>query len=148
MLHTVIAAVLVAVQPVQSIDSLAWLSGTWRASEAQGGGYTEELWTPAEAGAMFGISRTVAGSATRWFEYTRIVVEPGGTLVFIAQPGGAAPARFTAVSRGEAEIVFANAAHDYPQRISYRREGDVLTATIALMDGSRPNRWTYRLQPR
>jgi hypothetical protein len=41
-------------------------------------------------------------------------------------------------------ITFYNVANDYPQRIRYWREGDVLIAEIALEDGSKPKRWRYR----
>jgi hypothetical protein len=43
----------------------------------------------------------------------------------------------------EAGVTFFNVAHDYPQRIRYWREGDVLNAEIALKDGSKPMRWVY-----
>jgi hypothetical protein len=35
-------------------------------------------------------------------------------------------------------------AHDYPQRIAYVRDGDMLTATISAIDGSKAMRWTFR----
>ena len=45
---------------------------------------------------------------------------------------------------GTQEIVFANPAHDYPQRIRYWREGAALNAEISLIDGSKAMRWQYR----
>jgi len=39
--------------------------------------------------------------------------------------------------------VFENRDHDYPQRIRYWREGEVLMAEISLADGSKPMRWRY-----
>jgi hypothetical protein len=96
---------------------------------------------------MFGIARTVRDGATTIFEYMRIVEEERG-LVFIAQPNGAPPARFPLVSQARNEIVFANPEHDYPQRIVYRREGNVLSGTVSLADGSRPMSWTYQLEMR
>ncbi len=40
--------------------------------------------------------------------------------------------------------LFANAAHDYPQRIRYWREGETLNAEISLLDGSKAMRWQYK----
>jgi hypothetical protein len=40
--------------------------------------------------------------------------------------------------------VFANPAHDYPQRIRYWLEGNALNAEISRIDGSKTVRWTYR----
>lgn len=34
--------------------------------------------------------------------------------------------------------------HDYPQRIIFRREGDALTATVSLIDGSDHRTWQYQ----
>lgn len=47
------------------------------------------------------------------------------------------------VAQKEGEIVFADPAHDYPQRIRYWRDGAMLRAEISKMDGSRVNRWAY-----
>lgn len=142
------AAALAAVQATPSVESLAWLEGRWRAEDSGAGKQVEmveEVWTDSAAGAMFGINRTVRGRKTIAFEYMRIVGEDGRP-VFIAQPNGAPPARFPMVGHARNQIVFANPAHDYPQRIIYRRSGNVLTGTISLADGSKPMSWTFRLQ--
>ncbi|WP_278373411.1 hypothetical protein [Sphingobium xenophagum] len=41
------------------------------------------------------------------------------------------------------DISFANPDHDYPQRIRYWREGRLLMAETAKMDGSQTQSWTY-----
>jgi hypothetical protein len=48
------------------------------------------------------------------------------------------------VKSGIGEAVFENPTHDYPQRISYRMEGETLVATTSLMDGSQAQNWRYR----
>jgi len=72
-----------------------------------------------------------------------------GKLTFIAKPRDAAePTYFPLASRGASELVFENRDHDYPQRIPYWREGEVLMAEISLADGSKPMRWRYeRVKP-
>lgn len=149
MLHVLLGLAALAMQPAAFVESLDWLEGHWRMEDTRVHNevrFTEEIWTDGIAGAMFGIGRTVRGGETQAFEFTRIVVEEG-RLVFIAQPSGAPPARFPMVSQGPREVVFANPAHDYPQRITYRRDGAILHATISLMDGSNPASWTYQLEP-
>lgn len=146
------SAVLAALQPAPSVEALEWLEGHWRAEDRRihnSVRFTEEIWVEGMAGAMFGINRTVRDGGTASFEYMRIVEEEGeegSRLVFIAQPNGASPSRFPMVSHRPYEIVFANPAHDHPQRIVYRRAGDLLTGTISLEDGSRPMQWSFRLQ--
>ncbi|WP_371371649.1 hypothetical protein, partial [Salmonella sp. M307] len=65
-------------------------------------------------------------------------------LVFHAEPPGQAPTDFTADGATPGNVEFVNAAHDYPQRIRYWREGELLMAEISLADGSKPMRWAYR----
>jgi hypothetical protein len=47
------------------------------------------------------------------------------------------------VEQGVRDIIFANPAHDYPQRIRYWREGRLLMAETSKMDGSETQSWTY-----
>lgn len=120
----------------------AWLAGGW-VMEAPGGDWSEEWWTPPRGGLMMGAGRSGKGAAIGWWEHTRIQ-EAGGKISFCALPKGQAGACFDATAVSATEIVFENAAHDYPQRITYRREGDELFAEIALKDGSKPNRWRFK----
>jgi hypothetical protein len=138
----VCAAAAAAQAPAVTVASLDWLEGHWR-SEREPGEITEEVWIGARAGKMFGIGRSVQGRLTRSFEYMRIEEGEGG-LTFVAQPGGAPPTRFVMVSHARNEVVFENRATDYPQRVVYRRQGDRLTATISLADGSKAVSWSFR----
>ena len=67
-----------------------------------------------------------------------------GVPVYIAQPGGGAPVAFGLVRHGTTSATFENAAHDYPQRIHYARDGETMTATISAIDGSKAISWTFR----
>jgi hypothetical protein len=138
----VLATVLVAASPAASVDGLGWLAGDW-VSEADGR-WTEERWTPPRGGVMLGHSRSGRGESLREFEFIRIAAEADGTPAYIAMPQGGAPVAFRLVRHDAASATFENAAHDYPQRIAYARDGDTLTATISAIDGSKPRRWTYR----
>jgi hypothetical protein len=53
---------------------------------------------------------------------------------------------FGATEVGPDRVIFVNPGHDFPQRVSYRREGDVLTARIdGQIDGeARSMEWRYR----
>lgn len=119
-----------------------WLAGAWVRED--GDRWAEEWWTSERGGLMLGASRSGAGAKLGEFEHLRIVAEPNGRLVFQAQPGGKATVAFAEESRSAGTITFANPAHDYPQRISYKRERDTLIATISMMDGSRRVSWAYK----
>ena len=92
---------------------------------------------------MIGASREGSGETLRSWEAIRIVRQPDGSLAYIPMPNGGAPIAFAMVKQDARSIEFANADHDYPQRIRYWREGDRLNAEISLLDGSRPVRWSY-----
>ena len=47
------------------------------------------------------------------------------------QPNGEMATVFAIVERGKDRVLFGSAAHDFPNRIEYRREGDALHAWIA-----------------
>ena len=95
-------------------------------------------------GVMLGAGRSGKGDRLVEWEATQIIPGPDGKLVYWASPEGGARVAFTEVSRGPQEIVFANPAHDYPQRIRYWREGKRLDAQVSLLDGSKSITWRYR----
>jgi Domain of unknown function (DUF6265) len=73
------------------------------------------------------------------------VRETDGTLAFWAIAGDQRPVRFVATQKTAEEIVFENAAHDYPQRIHYWREGKELKAEISLIDGNKATEFSFRM---
>lgn len=85
---------------------------------------------PPAGGAMLGMSRTLRGATLREFEF--VFLGPvDGRLAFVAKPSGQTGATFPVESAGEGDVAFAQAAHDFPQRITYRRLGaDSLHAFI------------------
>jgi hypothetical protein len=93
---------------------------------------------------MLGAGRSGMGDKLSEWEAMQIIAATDGKLVYWASPDGGTRVSFTEASRGPTEIVFANAAHDYPQRIRYWREGEMLNAEISLIDGSRAMRWQYK----
>lgn len=120
-----------------------WLVGTW-CTEPRNGSLTCEIWMPMDEGVMRGegTTRTERGT-TR--ERMRIQISET-EAVFRAEPQGQAPADFRAVEMDAAAraVTFENAAHDYPQRVRYWREGEWLMAEISLADGGKPQRWRYQ----
>jgi hypothetical protein len=121
-----------AQQAPATAGRLGWLAGCWEARS--GGGVVEEQWMRPRGGSLLGMSRTVVADGAAGHELMRIV-ERGGGLVFQAHPSGQAPAEFPAVEVGEGRVVFADPAHDFPQRIIYRRVG--ADSLVARVEGER-----------
>ena len=116
---------------------LAWLAGCWTDGE------TVERWTLAEGGYLFGGSVVKRDGEVVFFEQMRIEPADSGP-VFNAYPKGSGPSAFPLREQGDRSITFANGDHDYPQRITYARDGRELIATISLLDGGNETGWRYR----
>ena len=80
-------------------------------------------------GVMLSMGRTVRGDALVEYESVVLSVQDG-RLAYDAHPSGQRPAVFTARAVNGTEVIFENPAHDYPQRVGYRRDGDSLLAWI------------------
>jgi hypothetical protein len=137
------AAIALAAGLTASPDAadLSWLSGYWL--ECAGGRETSETWSDVRAGQLIGVGVVVRGGRVQW-EFVRIGPSGGG-IAFFAQPSGQPAAEFPAVEVGERRVVFENAAHDFPQRVIYSRDGDRLTGRIeGAVDGQpRSVEWVY-----
>lgn len=112
---------------VGTVDQLAWMSGCWTLARPDGA--TEEQWLKPAGGTMLGVSRTVKGAKTVAHEFLQLR-EVNGKLTYIAKPSGQAETPFPLKTLTDSEVVFENAAHDFPQRIIYRRTADGVTARI------------------
>jgi hypothetical protein len=113
----------------------------------------EEIWTSAAGCALIGLHKDVStgrGTARMVsFEFLRIESGPEG-IAYVAQPGGQPPTRFALVEQTGRRVVFANPAHDFPQRILYWR--DDAGALHARVEGPKGGRmvgeeWTWTRRP-
>jgi Domain of unknown function (DUF6265) len=123
-----------------SLDQLAWFAGCWTYTSPRV--VIEEYWTRPAGGSMLGMSRTLrrnpGGDSTIAWEFIRLYPR-GIDLVYAAQPHNQPSAEFVSEKVIDGEVVFANPAHDYPQRIIYRRAGrDSLRARVEGTQNGRP----------
>lgn len=129
-------------QTPPSVADLAWMSGSWVQETAEQ--RVAETWLGPGNGLMVGTNLTTMSSGRKSFEFLRIADSPAGPSYF-ASPGGRAPVEFRFKEAGDRRIVFENAAHDFPQRILYWREGESLKARIegSLKGRERSEEWTF-----
>ena len=129
-----------------NIADLAWLEGHWVGTD--GPLRMEEIWTSPAGGVLVGLHKDVtAGSGTSrtWFEFQRIERGADG-IAYVAQPGGQPPTRFALIEQAPRRVVFANPAHDFPQRILYwLDDAGVLHARIEGPKGGKTvgQEWTW-----
>jgi len=114
----------------QDLDKLAWLAGCW---EMKGGPMViQETWTKPLAGTMLGTGRTIKGDRTVFVEFARIDAKEG-SIVYTARVD-ASKTPFKMVKLSDSEVVFENPAHDFPQRIIYRKAGEGIQARVEGME--------------
>lgn len=118
-------------------NRLNWLTGCWQSED----GVTREIWSGSEDGYYFGYNVVLKDGHAVFFEQMRI--DPAPLPVFNAYPTGNGPFPFAATTLSETSVTFANPDHDFPQKIKYWREEDVLRATISRMDGSSPGEFRF-----
>lgn len=110
------------------LAALGWMQGCWSRTGSEAG--TVEQWMAPAGGTMLGMSRTVKNGKTIEHEFIQIrEVEPG-VLGYIASPSRQATATFKLARHENETWTFENPAHDFPQKVIYRKDGADLVARI------------------
>lgn len=139
----------------ERLQRLSWLQGTWTGAETGAPNNSksrfEESWTDVAGGIMIGMGKEIEKEIEKdklsFFEYLRIESRKEGVF-YVAQPFGKQPVSFKLLRMQEAEVVFENKAHDFPQRISYfkRADGVLEIELLGVEDGAKEIRVSYILK--
>lgn len=144
MLNAAILAVLIQT-PAPGADDLGWMAGYWL--DCSNGREVSETWSDPRGGLIVGHNLTLRGGRAG-FEASHIGPLDGGGLAYFAQPDGAPPTAFRLIEAGPNRAVFENAENDFPNRIFYHRQDDVLTARIEGGDGEMLRSVEWRFERR
>lgn len=123
MLLTVLAALILP----QAEPGMSWMAGYWL--DCTNGREVSETWSDPRKGLMVGHNVTVSRAGRVGFEVSHIGMTPQG-FAYVAQPDGAPPTVFVLRESTGTRAVFSNPDNDFPQRVIYWREGEVLNARI------------------
>jgi len=126
--------------PDPTLPELSWLSGYWTSTED--GTTIEELWTTGSGYMMLGLHRNVYSNGRSSFENLRIMQTRDGIL-YVASPGGKPGTIFKMTKNSNQKVVFENFENDFPQRITYSRTGNKLTARIENEAGDKSMEWIW-----
>jgi Domain of unknown function (DUF6265) len=139
----VLAASVIAASAAAEVAKLDWMAGAWTRTEA--GATVRETWLAPMDGVMAGAGQTNSPGRAPFIEHMKISAEPAG-VTFTAILPGQPPTPFVLKPGGPDEAVFENLAHDFPQRVIYRRCGVDLCAAIEGMVAGKPKTQTWRYQ--
>lgn len=130
------------------VADLAWMSGSWVSDSS--GRRSEEHWTKPAGNTLLGVSRTIAGERTVFFEFLRIEKTDKGIVYYAAPKGRHPPTPFALIESADRRVVFENPEHDFPQRIIYWMDGEVLHARIeGMRDGKlQGSQWSWKRMPK
>lgn len=127
MILVTLAAVAMLADAAADVAKLSWMAGAW--SHEKDGVVTRETWLAPMDGAMAGVGQTNRPGRRPFIEHVKITAEPAGAT-FTAMLPGQPPTPFVLLPGKAGEAVFENKAHDYPQRVIYRRCGADLCAAV------------------
>jgi len=109
------------------LAGLGWMSGCWKQDRGEGR-YVYEQWSKPE-GVMVGLGRVHRDGKIVDHEFLRIVQQADG-IFYIAIPARQKETAFRLTSLKEGTAVFENPEHDFPQKITYTRTEDGITAIV------------------
>jgi len=124
------------------VSQLEWLSGAWEGDD--GGTFNEEVWAAPRGGLMVAYHRDTRQDRAVGFEFLRIEETPAG-LVLRPMPDGRAGTDFKLVEAGPERAVFESAL-EFPKRVLYWREGELLHARIEGVRKGKPTskEWIWK----
>jgi uncharacterized protein DUF6265 len=129
--NSAIAQSKVNVQSVSKKDfsSLSWLEGTWTRINIRKPGRTSfEQWKKINDHEFRGLGVTMQGTDTVFVEKLKIILE-GNEIHYVADiPENFKPVHFTFTFISSNQFICENPTHDYPKKISYQLNKNVLTA--------------------
>lgn len=119
-------------------NDLVWLVGCWVSIDKD----SHEVSVAESADRMVGFGVAVNDDTLGFYEVLTLSRGEDGAWVYTAHPAGQAATSFVASDVTDQHAVFVNPAHDYPQEIRYRTDGNTLHATISLSGGANPTSLT------
>lgn len=131
-LFTALATPALAQTP--ALENLGFMTGCWQSTPDERGTVLEENYTTPSTNLILGMSRYLRGGSAVMFEFSRIM-RSDTAVVLTPHPRGVASVGFRLARLAGDTASFENPAHDFPQRIIYRRDGDGLVARVENMGG-------------
>ncbi len=123
-----------ATEASTTLDRMAWLAGTWQRTGLPVGQSGYERWTRDGTRGFTGVGVSKRGDKTTFEEKLSIVIKDGDVYYVADTPQNPQPVHFKLTESSDTGFVFENPAHDFPQKIAYRRDGNKLNARVSAGD--------------
>ncbi|MCB2153730.1 hypothetical protein KQI84_02495 [bacterium] len=135
----------------EKISQLGYMAGNWRAEFD--GEVMEEFWAAPMGNSMSGVTRFIRDDKLRLMEVLSIEGTDRGIVMYIKHFAPQMrvlerqPLAYKLVRMEDGLAVFENRRREFPRTITYRREGDNLTATLEGKRDDAPAELVFRFKP-
>ncbi len=118
-------------QSVNDFEKLQWLVGEWNRTNITAGTSGLEKWVVNSPVELQGWGITMKGGDTTFVEKTKLLVKDGQIYYVADVPENKEPVYFKLVDIGQNAFTCENPEHDFPKKISYKKNGDTLKVIIS-----------------
>jgi hypothetical protein len=115
----------------KDFDKLSWLEGSWSRTNAKPGRTASESWTKGKGKEWIGIGASLKGTDTSFVEKLKIVIKDNSIFYVADVAENKGPVYFKMIEVSNDGFVCENLQHDFPKRISYKKEGNSLKAVTS-----------------
>jgi hypothetical protein len=117
--------------PQEKFKKLYWLSGEWTRTNAKAGQSGYETWAKTSAQKLSGKGVTVEGKKTVFVEQLEMIIKGADIFYVVRVTGESKPVYFKLTALTDDSFTCENPQHDFPKKISYKRNGKNLKAVIS-----------------
>jgi len=119
-------------RPAGRLAELGFMAGCWEGTfqAERGSGTIEEHYTAPSDNLMLGTTRYILEGRTVMWEFSKLEESDGEVVLTPFPRGERSEHDFKITSSSEYEVLFEAPEHDFPKRISYRRDDESLIARI------------------
>ncbi len=115
----------------KDFDKLSWLEGTWTRTNTKPGKTAHERWWKGNGKEWIGVGVSLKGSDTTFVEKLRIVVKDNAIYYVADVAENKGSVYFKVIEISSDGFACENPQHDFPKRITYKREGNNLKAATS-----------------
>lgn len=113
------------------LNKLSWLEGSWSRTNGKPGRSTHEHWTKISNAAWKGLGVTLHGSDTAFVEKMKLISKDGSLYYVADVPENKRLVYFKFTEMTDTSFTCENPDHDFPKKIIYILNGNLLKATIS-----------------
>lgn len=123
-----------AEEATAQLSQMAWLAGTWQRVDLPEGQSGYERWSYDSAQGFNGVGVSERGGKTVFEEKLRILLQDGAVYYVADVAENPQPVYFKLTELSEHGFAFENPAHDFPQKIAYKRHEQRLHVRVSAGD--------------